>query len=359
MKKRKIFGKVSLIMIFFALVASFVILYQIKLYNKSVLNMYADQQDQYIKIILNEIEQRNDDNLDANDFVSKMIGSLDSSDNKFWTLAKKDSLVYVKDVMETDEYRGFSISSYFVSESAKSFLNGLEKDKVKHRFITQSGKKYIASGALFECGGDKYKVCLLTNEGFVLDNNDFIQAEIVIMLGIVVLLLLLLIVSMSMAHRIDKKQAENDILEEKLENRNKNIEKLEEEMRLINEYDVKNTLFEERVIDRFMEKLEQKGVLSAYLAAVTFEDSSAYNIFLQTVQWMLDKKVIRFVLKDVGGKKAVLLIFWDCNSDEVQNAAQMFTGEKNTLLPVGNWKKSDESLKDYCSKYLAKIRENS
>lgn len=58
MKKNRIFKKVSIAMIIFSIVLSGVVLFQLKIYNNSVLEIYARQQDQYIKLVLDQINIR-------------------------------------------------------------------------------------------------------------------------------------------------------------------------------------------------------------------------------------------------------------------------------------------------------------
>ena len=60
MNKNRIFKKVSFAIIVFALVVGCVVLYQTKTYNNSVLEIYASQQDQYIKLVLDQINLKKD-----------------------------------------------------------------------------------------------------------------------------------------------------------------------------------------------------------------------------------------------------------------------------------------------------------
>lgn len=357
MKKNRIFKKVSFSVIVFALVVSSVVLYQIKTYNNSVLEIYASQQDQYIKLVLDQINLKKDASGSGQEMVRDILGSIDGSEKEYWTLSKEDSLLFVKDVTESDRYRGLSTASYYVSESGRSFLNSLEKNKVKHRFIRQSGKNYIASGVLFEVNGDEYKICLLTNEKYIINNNEFMQAQIIILMGVVLLILMLLVMSMIMAGNIDKKQSQIDRLNEHIQNKNLSIEKIESELRMLNEYDVKNTVFKERTIDRFMEKLENKNVTSVRFETVAFSDANAYGSFLKNSQWMLDKKTLKFEIESVKEKKVVMLVFIGHSGNEINNIMQMIIGANDKCLTPGEWRKSDKKLKEYCDDYLDKIIE--
>ena len=289
--------------------------------------------------------------------IRDILGSIDGSEKEYWTLSKEDSLLFVKDVTESDRYRGLSTASYYVSESGRSFLNSLEKNKVKHRFISQSGKKYIASGVFFEVNGHEYKICLLTNEKYIINNNEFMQAQIIILIGVVLLVLMLLVVSMIMAGNIDKKQSQIDKLNEQIQNKNLSIEKIESELSMLSEYDVKNTVFKEKIIDRFMEKLENKNITSVRFETVVFSDAGAYDIFLKNSQWMLDKKTLKFEIDSVKEKNAVMLVFIGHSANEVKNIMQMIIGVNDKCLTPCEWRKSDKKLKEYCNDYLNKIIE--
>ena len=341
MNKNRIFKKVSFAIIVFALVVGCVVLYQTKTYNNSVLEIYASQQDQYIKLVLDQINLKKDTSGSGQEMIRDILGSIDGSEKEYWTLSKEDSLLFVKDVTESDRYRGLSTASYYVSESGRSFLNSLEKNKVKHRFISQSGKKYIASGVFFEVNGDEYKICLLTNEKYIINNNE----------------LMLLVVSMIMAGNIDKKQSQIDKLNEQIQNKNLSIEKIESELSMLSEYDVKNTVFKEKVIDRFMEKLENKNITSVIFETVVFSDAGAYDIFLKNSQWMLDKKTLKFEIDSVKEKNAVMLVFIGHSANEVKNIMQMIIGANDKCLTPCEWRKSDKKLKEYCNDYLNKIIE--
>ena len=357
MNKNRIFKKVSFAIIVFALVVGCVVLYQTKTYNNGVLEIYASQQDQYIKLVLDQINLKKDTSGSGQKMIRDILGSIDGSEKEYWTLSKEDSLLFVKDVTESDRYRGLSTASYYVSESGRSFLNSLEKNKVKHRFISQSGKKYIASGVFFEVNGHEYKICLLTNEKYIINNNEFMQAQIIILIGVVLLVLMLLVVSMIMAGNIDKKQSQIDKLNEQIQNKNLSIEKIESELSMLSEYDVKNTVFKEKIIDRFMEKLENKNITSVRFETVVFSDAGAYDISLKNSQWMLDKKTLKFEIDSVKEKNAVMLVFIGHSANEVKNIMQMIIGVNDKCLTPCEWRKSDKKLKEYCNDYLNKIIE--
>lgn len=64
---------------------------------------------------------------------------------------------------------------------------------------------------------------------------------------------------------------------------------------MLNEYDVKNTVFKEKTVDNFMEKLETKDISFIRFETIVFKEKKAYDKFLQRVQWVVGKK--HFVLR--------------------------------------------------------------
>ena len=176
MKKNKItFAAATLILIFVAVMACMG-KWQADNYESSILSIYAQQQDAYVQLVLDQInmlENRSDDEI-----VHKILGSLDTSDRKYWTLSKEQALLFVKDVMETNRYKGLTSESFFTSDSASYFLSNLGLNHVAHEVIEMEGDKYVASGVVFEYNGARYKICLLTNDTVILDNNVFLSAKI-------------------------------------------------------------------------------------------------------------------------------------------------------------------------------------
>ena len=47
-----------------------------------------------------------------------------------------------------------------------------------HESIRMDGVRYVASGVKFEYNSAEYKICLLTNDTVILDNNIFLSSKI-------------------------------------------------------------------------------------------------------------------------------------------------------------------------------------
>ncbi len=204
---------------------------QLSNYERGVLDVYANQQDGYVQLVLDQINL-NQDRSDQ-EIIDNILGTLDASGSRYWTFSRQDSLIFVRDVLETNRYKGFTTATYFHSESAKEFLSRLSGcTRVIHDTIRIEDVPYVASGVEFSYGGAEYKICLLTNAETVLDYNSYLNAKInlvvlaFVLLSIVVISLILLAL---MAERCRKKLwrevDENVRLRKSIEDLNRKIER--------------------------------------------------------------------------------------------------------------------------------------
>lgn len=210
MKEKRFWKKItnikviSVLIILAAVIMAVIGWHEAKDYEKSVLAIYAEQQDAYVQLVLDQINVL-DDRSDE-EIVKKILGSLDTSGRKYWTLTKDQALLFVKDVMETNRYKGLTTETFFTSDSAAKFLQDLEINRVIHETIQMDGVRYVASGVIFEYNGAEYKICLLTNDTVILDNNIFLSSKIGLYVFGVLLLGLLLVVSMIFANVLDLRE---------------------------------------------------------------------------------------------------------------------------------------------------------
>ena len=128
--------------------------HQAQEYERSTLAIYAEQQDAYVQLVLDQInllEDRSDEEI-----VQNILGSLDTSGRKYWTLTKDQALLFVKDITETNRYKGLTTETFFTSDSAAHFLKKLAVNRVVHQMITLDGDRYVASGVIFEYNGAQF-----------------------------------------------------------------------------------------------------------------------------------------------------------------------------------------------------------
>ncbi|MGN0318380.1 MAG: hypothetical protein ACI4E1_10675 [Lachnospira sp.] len=272
-------------------------------YEQSVLSVYAIQQDAYVQLVLDQINLQ-DDRSDT-EIIEEILGSLDTSSKKYWTLTKEQTLLFVKDVTETNRYKGFTTSTYYVSDSANDFLSELSVNHIVNKIIEIDGYNYVASGVIFEYGGSEYKICLLTNTDVILDNNDFLSTEIKICIYIAILLITLLILIMCFATVLRKKNDMIYELHEIIKSKNIDIDELGTTLRNYNYYNTRQHLFSAALLPKFLKNLEDKKIAPVTVMKISFKDENEKNTFLEKGTVLLDDTILRFYSSD----DSLILIF--------------------------------------------------
>lgn len=275
---------------------------QIKRFETGLLDVCATQQDAYVQLVLDQInikENRKDDEI-----IKEILSSLDASSNKYWTFSKNEAMVFVKDVLETNKYQGFTTATYYISDSAKHFLDGLKLNKVTHSTIMIGEKSYIASGVVFEYAGDEYRLCLLTNRSVFLDNNRFLGAKINLAVLFAVISFVFLISTMELARKIagmvDVADAQGDTIAYLNESVNQLNDKLSEK----DMYDTRHNILGEHMLPEFLERLQKRHVDQMMFVRLACKDEEAKNAFFEKAQIIMDHSVVRFKLQ---GDKFLLL----------------------------------------------------
>lgn len=329
MKKKTFnFKRVSVIVVIFVLIMEIFGIYQVNKYDSSVMEIYAKQQDAYVQLVLDQIniqENRTDEQI-----VKDILSSLDNGNIKYWTLSKEQALLFVKNVSETNRYKGFTTATFYVTDSAKGFLERLSVNHVEHSTIDIEGEKYIASGAVFEYNNTKYRICLLTNKSFILDSNSYLSTKISMNILIGGLLIAILLVSMLLLNLLDiKNKMINEYLQ-KTEEQNRSIEELEIKVKGLNNYHTRWNMFNFRMMDTFINKLEIRNVRPVVLMQIKFETEESHKEFLSTAQLMLDKKVIRFSY----GKDRIRIIFVKYTERQAKDAIKAISDKNMTIEKI-------------------------
>lgn len=277
--------------------------YQLKVQEDGILDVCATQQDAYVQLVLDQINLK--ENRDDEEIITDILSTLDSSSNKYWTFSKDKDMLFVKDVIETNRYKGLTAISYYDSESAKAFMESLDINKVIHRSITVGEKEYVASGVAFEYGGEDYRLCLLTNKSVILNNNNFMEARIEMMILVGFVLIVVIVTSMMFARR--QLKLDRDIFEKELE-----VKELQKTISHMNNlygqkehYDTRYQLWNKELIGEFIQKLKSKNIHNAVAVKIHCMNEDDKKEFFDKASIILDKKVLRFVLND----KDILLLF--------------------------------------------------
>lgn len=269
---------------------------QIDKLEAGMVDVCAEQQDTYVELVVKQINLV--DNRTSAEMIEKILSTLDSSTNKYWTLSSGQELLFVKDVMETNKYKGFTTSTYYISDSAKDFLERLTLNRVKHDVIFIDQKAYIASGVLFAYNGQEYKICLLTNKSVILDNNMFLEAKVSILTLLSVIMMILVLSSVGFSYRIEKEQKRKKNLQLQLIDAQYRLSISTDDQYAAVQHDRINDVWGSKMLPIFVEKLQQKKCAPVTVVSISCKDKETTNRFLEKAKEMFDKNMIRFRMSD-------------------------------------------------------------
>lgn len=307
----------SFVAVIFALFA-FVFAYtQLKSMERGILDVCATQQDAYVRLVLDQINLK--DNRTDDEIIRDILQTMDASNNKYWTFSHESSMLFVKDVLETNKYMGFTTSTYYSSESANEFLRSLQLNRVKHADIEIQEKKYIASGVAFEYKDATYRLCLLTNRSALLDNNAFLGAKTQLTTLVVALILLGVVVPMGFAYSLRKQQLEKDDLDEVIHQQSLSIEELNRRFENHDIHDNKHNIWNKTALPTFLEKLVEKNIVPVTLAVVQFEDGASLKKLIERAGFMLGTKVFRFAYDE----RRLVFLFVKIGKEEAEESLNL------------------------------------
>ncbi len=332
---KKILAKITWAMIGAVLLCGLFTWYQAFNLEAGILDVCAAQQDAYVQLVLDQINLKQ--NRDDEEIINEILNTLDASTNKYWTFSKDKDMLFVKDVVETNRYKGITTISYYDSESAKAFLEALEVDQVIHKNIRIQGKDYIASGVAFEYNGESYRLCLLTNKQVILNSNKFMVAEIETIILIGAMMTLILAVPIYLARKIEVLFGKNKEQEELIANLQESVGQLNDLLNQREHYDTRNQVWSKDVFESFLDKLKAKGVKRIILAKVHCENADKRNRFVEKATILVDKKILRFA----WGEQEVMLLAVQMGKEDVERNLEMLTKKGVSLAYI-----SEENLKD-------------
>lgn len=303
MKRKFNFFIVTSLVVFFAMAADLFLIYQLGNYEARFLEIYGMQQDGYVKVVLEQINRLGGQG--TKEDIADIVGSLDATASKYWTVSKDGSLLFVKSVAETNRYQGFTDGTYYAGSGALEFLDSLEMGQVGHKVIELGEGRFVASGTVFGWQGGQYKICLLTYDKVVLEDNALLESRNSIIIILSLVLALLIALSMVMSGKIARQGLEIARLKERMVWQNQQIERLDGQLKRENAFNARKHVFQEIVLDEFLEVLDEKNARPLHFAVFETDSIEARDEFLERMQVMLDRNVLRFSMD--GGR--VLLIF--------------------------------------------------
>lgn len=275
-----------------ALLAGMFAWFQLNRYEQGVVEIYAVQQDAYVQLVLDQINLNREQKDES--VIVDIIGTLDNSTNKYWTLSHEETLLFVKDVTETNRYKGFTTSTYYISDSAREFIDLLNVNKVRHKLISIGEKEYIASGAVFEYQGITYQICLLTNPDAVLDHNVYLGARINMTVMICLLLVLFVITIIALAKVCSKRAAQLKSEQASNQELTHMVEQLNEIISQAEAYDARLTAFRMDQLPLVAKKLSERSLYPITMMRLEYTASEAAEFLLEDSILVLDKQILRF-----------------------------------------------------------------
>lgn len=282
-------------LIFSACAGAFAV-FQMNRYEEGILDVCATQQDAYVQLVLDQINLKQ--NRDDEEIITDILETLDASSNKYWTFSKEQSMLFVKDVLETNRYKGFTTATYYISDSAQEFLDSIQLNLVSHSNIEIDGVGYVASGVAFSYNGGTYRLCLLTNRSVLFDNNKFLGAKTELGILIAVLMMLLVIVPMLFASWVWKLQRGRDEQDDVIATLSSSLTKLNKMLSEQDLHDTRRNTWDGETIEGFMKKLKERDAYPSTLAKIRCKDETEARDLLRKATCMLDKTVLRFVEYD-------------------------------------------------------------
>ncbi|WP_026520747.1 hypothetical protein [Butyrivibrio sp. VCB2001] len=325
-KKKKKYISVTLVLILMAIIASglaALTFFEMKRYEDGIIDVCATQQDSYVQLVIDQINLK--ENRTDQEIIENILSTLDSSSNRYWTFSKEQTMLYVKDALETNRYQSLTANSYYRSDSATSFIDNLIVNKVNHERIELDGKDYIASGALFEYGGEEYRICLLTNTTVLLDNNKFLgsKMELIIIFIVVYSLIFIMPILITILYNIMQKKI--FVTGQELVEVNNAVERLNEKLTTDEIYDNRKNLFSLPTIKLFLDEYKDKrAAFPISFVAFKYGGNETVSRFFGKNCVTLGKHDIKFY---DGRLHLALILCVKCNATKAKELSKMIKGD--------------------------------
>lgn len=317
-------------------------------YERGILDICAAQQDAYVQLVVDQIHLK--ENRSDEEIITDILGTMDSSADKYWTFSSDQAMLFVKDVAETNKYKGFTTATYYASDSAKEFLDSLKPGQVTHADIKMDDKTYIASGCSFEYGEQTYRLCLLTNRSVLLDNNRFLGAKTELVTLVAVLLLLLMLIPLLLSQRIEKLQKKLEETAKEAAVLSRGLTKMNQRLSERELYDTRDRVWSGSLLEDFIERLKERNAAPLVLITMKCADERTKRKLLKRASVLLDRTVLRFAM----GKNDIAFLFVQCSAHNAILAARELKMQKVILDRVFLLKKGDSKFKELKRKAAGK-----
>lgn len=324
--KNKIFSKVVILSCVLGALSFFLFSYEIKQFEEGILDVVATSQDGYVRLVLEQINLK--ENREDEEIVNNILSTLDASNNKYWTFSKGDTIIFVKDVLETEKYKSFTASTYYHSMSSQQFYDELTQNKIIHKVIRISNHNYIASGTVFTYNGTEYKLALLSNEDAILENNTYLKGKTESYILYYCSILILLIMSCFLAWKLDRSRSLQ--LKQKKEIQDQNRKIIELNNQIFKGEDQNRNVWDIKELPLFVNAFANRDITEGMTAEVTFCDKNTKDRFIEEKSDLLPEDVICFNKNECS---VVLLVIYE-SEEEIRTALQ---DENIQNITCKNW----------------------
>ncbi|MDO4499861.1 MAG: hypothetical protein Q4B60_01160 [Erysipelotrichaceae bacterium] len=296
MKNKKSFPKVVIICCTLAVLSFVLFFFALRQYEKSLSSVVAASQDGYVQLVVDQINLK--DNRDDEEIISSILSSLDASNSKYWAFTKGDTILYIKDVQETNRYKLFTSSSFYDSKEAQDYYQNLKRNSVTHKLIRLKDKDYIASGTVFNYNGSDYRLVLLSNKDMVFENNVYLRGKIELCLLFYGASLIFLVMAAVLSWKLDQSRSFGSDEGEMIRELNERVYKLNEIIQT--KETVKHRHFDLEVLDEFMQSYLDRDIPNGILVDLTFTSVGKMRAFFEE----LPEDIICFMT----GRESMLLL---------------------------------------------------
>ena len=342
MKKRNLIGLITLMVVIISILFEGLAFIQFNQYEKGFLQIYAQEHDGYVKTTLDQINRLGENATE--DQITEIIASLDATTSKYWMLSTENNILFIKSITETNRYKNYSADSYYSSESAMRFINNMKDNVVTDAIIDLDDGRYVASGGIFSWNGQKYRICLLTYDKAILDQNILLETKNAIIIHMSVLLILFLCTIIAVAGVIVKKNNVIDDLKQTNTGLNKNLEKLDELLKREVAYDANNHVFAMSLLPEFLEKLDKKDIRPITFAYFEFDTAVIKEEFLMDMSIFLDRDALRFD----AGKLGVIILLTGYSEERCR---KMLREVDRYYISLKKWKFVEDNMISYTDRF--------
>lgn len=344
--KRVSATRVSVFSMIFVLLVTIYAYMQLLEFQKGILEVYAVQQDGYVQLVLDQINLKN--NRDNEEIVNEILTTLDASSNRYWTFSEDGNIVFVKDVLETNRYKGFTTETYFEAFQGKEFLAKLQQNKVTHGTITLDHRDYVISGVNFMYQENPYSICLLTSTDVVLDQNEYLSAKVSLILLGALILGTFVAVGLVLAYKAERWYRDYEITRLERDRLFANVERLNALLNKEQLFHPQTHCFTEEAVPVLLEKLETKQSYPMDWYVLDCETEKKREEFLTRTRSVLGEKVIR----SLAGERYCVLYFLQDSAPMREDLEQLLNENMSKIVL---WERIEKDSYEYLSKIYERV----